>query len=198
MLPSPSRLRNDDLFLTFERLFPSVIFPQENILCRKEDDLLLVQSIVRSYLTHLRSIYSHSHIHSTCSSIIDLFLFIEYNFLEKLEKDLSTRMEYLLEIFNGIENLSSNAEAFIRSILYDSNGSLANFVNNYGVALEHLCKATATNINLRFIRRRKQFLRVMRLEQNRKQEIDDLIFHVSYLLHGNQIFLMKVYLVEIR
>jgi len=140
--------------------------------------MLLVESIIRSYLTHLRSIYSYQRIHSTCLSLIDLFILIESHLLKIIENDLSIRMENLLEIFSGIDNSLTNIESFIHQILYDSNSTIANFVNNYGLALEHLCKTTSNNVNLRFIRRRKQIIQVMRLEQSRKQD-DDLVFHVS-------------------
>jgi hypothetical protein len=178
MIPDSSEMLNNDLFLTFERLFKSVILSNEDISSIKENDILLVESIIRSYLTHLRSIYSYQNVHSTCLSLIDLFIYIEYHFLQKLEHDLCIQMENLLEIFSGIEIPSLNIETFIHSILYDSNSIIANFVNNYGLALEHLSKTTSNNVNLRFIRRRKQFIEVMRLEQTRKQD-DDLGFHVS-------------------
>jgi hypothetical protein len=87
-------------------------------------------------------------------------------------------MENLLEIFSGINSPLTNIESFIHEILYDSNSIMENFVINYGLALEHLCKTTSNNINLRFIRRQKQIIQVMRLEQSRKQD-DDLVFHVS-------------------
>jgi hypothetical protein len=195
MLPDSSSMTNNDLFLTFERLFKSVILSNKDSFIRKENDILLVESIVHSHLTHLRSIYSYQPVHSTFSSIIDLFVFIECHLLKTLENDLCVRMEHLLEVFDGIESLSSNAELFIRSILYDSNSIITNFVDNYGVALEHLCKTTSTNVNLRFIRRRKQFIEVMRLEQTRKQETDDLTFHVSYFFQKiNRIFYFNIYI----
>jgi len=140
--------------------------------------MLLVESIIRSYLTHLRSIYSYQRIHSTCLSLIDLFILIESHLLKTIENDLSIRMENLLEIFSGINNSSINIELFIHEILYDSNSIMENFVINYGLALEHLCKTISNNVNLRFIRRQKQIIQVMRLEQSRKQD-DDLVFHVS-------------------
>jgi hypothetical protein len=164
--------------LTFERLFKSVILSDKNLSLTKENDLLLVESIVRSYLTHLRSIYSYQPVHSTCLSLIDLFIFIECHLLKIIENDLSIRMENLLEIFSGINSPLTNIESFIHEILYDSNSIMENFVINYGLALEHLCKTTSNNINLRFIRRQKQIIQVMRLEQSRKQD-DDLVFHVS-------------------
>jgi hypothetical protein len=164
--------------LTFERLFKSVILSDKNLSLTKENDLLLVESIVRSYLTHLRSIYSYQPVHSTCLSLIDLFIFIECHLLKTIENDLSIRMENLLEIFSGINSPLTNIESFIHEILYDSNSIMENFVINYGLALEHLCKTTSNNVNLRFIRRQKQIIQVMRLEQSRKQD-DDLVFHVS-------------------
>ncbi len=164
--------------MTFERLFKSVILSDKNLSLTKENDLLLVESIVRSYLTHLRSIYSYQPVHSTCLSLIDLFIFIECHLLKIIENDLSIRMENLLEIFSGINSPLTNIESFIHEILYDSNSIMENFVINYGLALEHLCKTTSNNINLRFIRRQKQIIQVMRLEQSRKQD-DDLVFHVS-------------------
>ena len=88
-------------------------------------------------------------------------------------------MEHLLEVLAGIEIPSINTESFIHSILYDLNSTMTNFVANYGAALKHLCKMTSNSVNVRFIRRRKQFIQVMRLEQARKQD-DDLVFHVSY------------------
>jgi hypothetical protein len=121
MLPDSSSMTNNDLFVTFERLFKSVILSNKDSFIRKENDILLVESIVRSHLTHLRSIYSYQPVHSTFSSIIDLFIFIECHLLQTLENDLCTRMEHLLEVFDGIESLSSNAESFIGSILHDSN-----------------------------------------------------------------------------
>jgi len=124
-----------------------------------------VESIVRNYLTHFRSIDSYQRLDSTCVSLIDLFLLIECHLLKSLENDLCHRMENLLEIFSGIEKSSSNTDLFIRSILYDSNSLMTNFVENYGFALENLCKMTSNNVNLRFIRRRKQLIQVMRLEQ---------------------------------
>ena len=164
--------------MTCERLFESVILSNEKICSTKEDEMLLVESIVRSYLTHLRSIYSYQPLHSTYSSLIDLFVFNEYHLLQILENQLCNRMEYLLEVLAGIEIPSSNIESFIRSILYDKNSTITNFVTNYGLALENLSKTTSNNVNLRFIRRRKQFIQVMRLEQTRRQD-DDLVFHVS-------------------
>lgn len=100
-------------------------------------------------------------------------------------------MEYLLEIFSGIENLSLEMETFIHSILYDSNSTIENFVNNYGLALEHLCKTTSNNLNLKFIRRRKQFIQVMGLEQTRKQD-DDLVFHVRLFLINKRKFIQFI------
>lgn len=112
---------------------------------------------------------------------------MEYQSLQTVEHELSARMERLLEVFDGLENPSSDTEALIRSILYPSDSGIANFVNNYGAAIEHLCKTTAANVNLKFIRRRKQFIDVMRLEQARKQETDDLVFHVSDFLSIDRI-----------
>jgi len=178
MIPNPSEMGDNDLFLTFDRLFKSLILSNDEICSTKEDDMLLVESIVRSYLTHLRSIYSYQRFNSTCSSLIDLFILIECHFLKTLENNLCTQMEHLLEIFSGIEIPSSNTDSFIRSILYDSNSIISNFVTNYGLALEHLSKTTSNYLNLRFIRRRKQIIQVMRLEQARKQD-DNLVFHVS-------------------
>jgi hypothetical protein len=59
---------------------------------------------------------------------------------------------------------------------------MTNFVTNYGLALEHLCNTTSNNVNLKFIRRRKQIIQVMHLEQSRKQDTDDLVVHVSYFV----------------
>jgi len=178
MIPEASKLANNDLFLTFEYLFKNIILSNENDYSTKEDDMLLVESIIRSYLTHLRSIYSYQHFHSTYSSLIDLFIFIECHLLKTIENDSSIRMENLLEIFSGIDSPLTNIESFIHEILYDSNSTMTNFVTNYGLALEHLCKTTSNNVDLKFIRRRKQIIEVMRLEQARKQD-DDLVFHVS-------------------
>jgi hypothetical protein len=146
-----------------------------------------VESIVRNYLTHFRSIDSYQRLDSTCVSLIDLFILIECHLLKSSENDLCHRMENLLEIFSGIERSSSNTDLFIRSILYDSNSLMTNFVKNYGLALENLCKMTSNNVNLRFIRRRKQFIQVMRLEQTRKQN-EDLIFHVSDFVKLKKVF----------
>jgi len=157
-----------------------VILSNEKIDSIREDEMLLVESIVRSYLTHLRSIYSYKRLHSISSSLIDLFVSNELHLLQTLENDLCNRMEYLLEVFAGIEISSSNMDSFCRSILYDTNSTITNFVTNYGLALENLSKSTSNNVNLRFIRRRKQLIQVMRLEQARRQD-DDLVFHVSHV-----------------
>ncbi|CAF1137641.1 unnamed protein product [Rotaria sordida] len=116
--------------------------------------MFLVESIVRSYLTHFRSIYSSQH-YSTCSSLIDLFIYIEYHLLKSLEKDLCNRMEYLLEVVAAIDIPLSNTNSFIRSILYDSNSRIQNFAANYNLTLKNLSEMKSNNINLRFIRRRK-------------------------------------------
>jgi hypothetical protein len=55
-------------------------------------------------------------------------------------------------------------------------------VSNYGLALENLSKSISSHVNLRFIRRQKQIIDVMRLEQARKQD-DELVFHVNSLLY---------------
>jgi hypothetical protein len=178
MIPDASQMTDNDLFLTFERLFTSVILSNDDISFTKENDMLLVESIIRSYLTHLRSIYSYQHVDSTCSSLIDLFIYLECHLLKTLANNLCIQMEDLLEIFTGIEIPTSETESFICSILYDKNSTMTNFVINYGVALEHLCKTKSNNVDLKFIRRRKQIIEVMRLEQSRKQD-DDLVFHVS-------------------
>ena len=157
-----------------------MILSNEKIDSIREDEMLLVESIVRSYLTHLRSIYSYKRLHSISSSLIDLFVSNELHLLQTLENDLCNRMEYLLEVFAGIEISSSNMDSFCRSILYDTNSTITNFVTNYGLALENLSKSTSNNVNLRFIRRRKQLIQVMRLEQARRQD-DDLVFHVSHV-----------------
>jgi hypothetical protein len=146
-----------------------------------------VESIVRNYLNHFRSIESYQRFDSTCVSLIDLFLLNECHLLKSLENDLCHRMENLLEIFSGIERSSSNTDLFIRSILYDSNSLMTNFVENYDFALENLCKMTSNNVNLRFIRRRKQLIQVMRLEQTRKQN-EDLVFHVSDFVKLKKVF----------
>ncbi|CAF5201263.1 unnamed protein product, partial [Rotaria magnacalcarata] len=52
------------------------------------------------------------------------------------------------------------------------------FVANYGLALRNISERKQNNINLRFIRRRKQFIQVMRMEQVLKQ--GDRIFHLKY------------------
>lgn len=169
---------NEDLFEIFEQFFDGILFPMKENEMKKEDDMLLVESIIRSYLTHLRSIYSSPPPHSSSSSLIDLFLLLEYQSLKTFEHHLINQMEHLLEIFAGIESPSLQTNAFIRSILFDSNSIIANFINNYRSTLEHLSQSTSKNINLRFIRRRKQFLQIIRLEQSRKQQIDDCEFHV--------------------
>jgi hypothetical protein len=176
---SQSTNNDNNIFFTFDRLFESVILSNEKMDSIREDEMLLVESIVRSYLTHLRSIYSYKSLHSTSSSLIDLFVSNELHFLQTLENDLCNRMEYLLEVFAGIQISSSNIDSFIHSILYDYNSTITNFVTNYGAALQNLSKSTSNNVNLRFIRRRKQFIQVMRLEQARKQD-DELVFHVSH------------------
>lgn len=155
---------------------------------KKEDDMLLVESIVRSYLTHLRSIYSSPPLHLSPSSLIDLFILLEYQSLKTFEHHLIIQMEHLLEIFAGIESPSLDTNAFIRSILFDSNSLIANMINNYRSTLEHLSQSTSKNVNLRFIHRRKQFLQIIRLEQLRKQQIDDCSFHVRGILYFNSSF----------
>ncbi|CAF3428145.1 unnamed protein product [Rotaria socialis] len=176
-IPDPSQSMNNNLFLIFERFFESIVLPNEESYSTKEDEMLLVESIVRSYLTHFRSIYAHQH-PSTPSSLIDLFIFMEYHLLKSLENDLAHQMEYLLEVFSDIEISLPKTDLFIRSILYDSNSTIQNFVANYGLALRNISERKQNNINLRFIRRRKQFIQVMRMEQVRKQ--DDRIFHLKY------------------
>lgn len=172
-----------DLFVRFEQLLSSVLLPVKRIDSKNELDFLLVESIIRSYLTHLRSIYSFPHVHSSISSsLIDLFLLLEYQSLEQFEQNLSNQMEHLLEIFSGLAYSNSDSQAFIPKILYESDLNIEKFVKNYGRTLEHLRRATAKNVNLRFIRRRKQFLQIMRLEQIRQQTTDDLAFHVSSFL----------------
>jgi hypothetical protein len=112
MLPDLSPLTNNELFLTFQRLFPSVILSNTKLSSTKEDEMLLVESITRSYLTHFRSIYSFPrHL-----SLLDFFLSLECQFFQKLEHQLSSQTEQLLEIFAGIEIPSSKTETFIRSI----------------------------------------------------------------------------------
>ncbi|CAF3981160.1 unnamed protein product, partial [Rotaria sordida] len=88
-------------------------------------------------------------------------------------------MEYLLDVFSSIHIPLSNTNSFIRSILYDSNSNIQNFIGNYGLALKNLSQMKSNNINLRFIRRRKQFIQIIRLEQARKQD-DNLVFHLKY------------------
>jgi hypothetical protein len=86
-----------------------------------------VESIVRNYLTHFRSIDSYQRLDSTCISLIDLFILIECHLLKSSENDLCHRMENLLEIFSGIEISSSATDLFIRSILYHSNSVMTIF-----------------------------------------------------------------------
>ncbi|CAF1088574.1 unnamed protein product [Rotaria sordida] len=100
-------------------------------------------------------------------------------FFESLQKNLSHQMEYLLDVFSSIHIPLSNTNSFIRSILYDSNSNIQNFIGNYGLALKNLSQMKSNNINLRFIRRRKQFIQIIRLEQARKQD-DNLVFHLKY------------------
>ena len=149
--------------------------------------MVLVESTVRSYLTHFSSIHPYQHLDTACVSLIDLFIKIECHLLQSLKNDLCNKMEYLLEVFAGIEISSSKTDSFIRSILYDSSSTMKNFVKNYGLALENLSKMTSNDVDLRFIRRRKQFIQVMRLERTRKQN-DDLGFQVSDFVTMNQVF----------
>ncbi|CAF3088863.1 unnamed protein product [Rotaria sp. Silwood2] len=178
LIADPLQSMNNDLFSIFERLFEKIILSNEKNISTKEDDMLLAESIVRSYLTHFRSIYSSQH-HSICSSLIDLFINFEYHLLESLQNNLCHQMEYLLEVFAGIDISLSNTDSFIHSILYESNSNIKHFVANYGLALKNLGEMKSNNVNLRFIRRRKQFIQIMRLEQARKQD-DDLVFHLKY------------------
>lgn len=176
VLPDSSRTKNFDIFLKYENLLEKIVLCDENISSTKEDDMLLAESIIRSYLTHFRSIFSYQH-SSTFLSLSDLFIYMEYRLLKSLEKDLCHQMENLLEIFAGIEIPSSNTSQFIRSILYDSNSNIGNFVSNYGLTLKHISEMKSNNINLRFIRRRKEFLEIMRLERDR-QKHNNRVFHV--------------------
>lgn len=155
----PVQIPTAHLFVTFEHLFDSKILSKERIYPTKEDEMILVESIVRHYLDCLRSIDSDQSLHSTCSSSIDLFLFNEYTLMKKFSNDLYHRMNYLLEVFTRVEVPLSETNLLIRSILYDS--TIANFVRNYQFAFEQISKTNSNNINLRFIRRRKQLLQLM-------------------------------------
>ncbi|CAF4046797.1 unnamed protein product [Rotaria sp. Silwood2] len=77
--------------------------------------MLLVESSVRSYLTHFRSIYSSQH-HLT-------------------EKDLC----HLLKVFTTIDIPLSDTNSFIHSILYDSNSDIQNFVAKRQQFLQITC-----------------------------------------------------------
>ncbi|CAF1139632.1 unnamed protein product [Adineta steineri] len=175
ILPDPLQLPTNKLFITFQCLFNSMILPTELVYSTKDDEMILVEPIVRNYLTYLHSIDSDQCLDSTCSSIMDLFILIEYRLLQKLQNNLCKQMEHLVEVFDNIEIPSSNTNSSIRSILYDSNSTINDFVANCGLALKNLSKNTSNNINLRFIRRRKQFIQLMRLQQN-----ENLIFHLKY------------------
>ncbi|CAF1434843.1 unnamed protein product [Rotaria sp. Silwood1] len=67
-----SQSMNNDLFPIFEHLFEKINLLNEKS-CSTKDEMLLGESLARSYLTHFRSIYFSQH-HSTCSSLIDLFI----------------------------------------------------------------------------------------------------------------------------
>ena len=180
MIPDSSKFLTTNIFLIFERLFENSISLNERYRSTTNDDeMLLVESIIRSYLTHLRSIYSYQPSHSTSSSsLIDSFILIEYNFLQSLEKNLSYQMEYSLDVFAGIDVPLTNTDTFIHSILYDSTSIIKNFVAHFGLIMKNVGQTKVTNVNLRFIRRRKQFIQVLRLEQARKRN-DNFAFHVS-------------------
>lgn len=153
-------------------MFGGIFLSKEKLSSIKEDETILIESIVRHYLDRLRSIDSHQSSHSTSSSSIDLFISNEYVLMQRLSTDLCHRMDHLLEVFARVEMASPEMKLFIRSILHDS--TMANFVRNYQLALEHLGKMNSTDVNLKFIRRRKQFLQLIRLKSD-----DNLRFHVS-------------------
>ena len=179
-LPDQSVSNDVERFARLERLCRPLILPIREIAWKNDEDdqLLLVESIIRSHLTHLRAIYSFPRLHSVASSSsIDLFLAREHQHLIADQDDLSRRMEQLLEILptSDVSLLTSNA--LVRSILYDRPAMIKNFVNNYGSALEYLSKATPSDVNLKFIRRRRALIRLLRLEQASEQE-EELIFQV--------------------
>ncbi len=62
--------------------------------------------------------------------MIDLFIMIERHLLKSSANSLCNGMENLLEVCSGIEISSSATDLFIRSILYDSNSVMTNFVEN--------------------------------------------------------------------
>ncbi|UJR29306.1 hypothetical protein I4U23_010520 [Adineta vaga] len=175
-IPDSIRLPTTQFFFTFDRLFDSILLSKESIDPTKENEMILVESIVRYYLDCLRSTDSQQSLRSICSSSIDLFVLNECALLRELSNDLCDRINHLLEIFTRVETASLETKLFIRSILYGS--TMADLVANYHLASEHICKTDSENINLKFIRRRKQFLQLMRLEQGRQQHVN-LVFHIK-------------------
>ena len=142
-----------------------------------DETMLLTESILRSYLTHLRSIYPYSPPHSS-TSMIELFLNVEFEYLKSTEDKLCQQMEDLLDIFVSSNGSILLTNSFLRSILFHRQSNIDHFISNYGQALESLSKSTSIQVNMRFIQRRKQFLHFISLEQQR-QDDDDLIFQVS-------------------
>ena len=180
-LPDHSSSSDAQRFSRLESLCQPLILPSREIVDQtdSEDQLLLVESIIRSHLTHLRAISSFPRFHLTASSsLIDEFLSREHQHLLADQEELSLRMEQLLEILPTSDMSVFRSNDFIRSILYDRSALINTFVNNYGAALEYLSKATATDVNLKFIRRRGALIRLLRLEQAREQE-EELIFQVT-------------------
>lgn len=142
-----------------------------------DETMLLAESILRSYLTHLRSIYPYAPPHSS-TSMVGLFLHVEFEHMKSIEDKLCQQMEHLLDIFVSSNASILQTNPFLHSILFHRQSNIDHFISNYGQALESLSKSTSTQVNLRFIRRRKQFLHFIALEQQR-QDDDDLVFQVS-------------------
>ena len=151
-----------------------------------EDQMLLAESIIRSYLTHLRSIYSFPPHHSSSSSMGQLFLSVEYQYLKDMERNLSNQMENLLEIFVSSNGSLIEKNSFVRSILYSNPNHLDHFIANYGLALESISKSTSNNINLKYLFRRKQFVQLICVEQQRQQE-EDFVFQFDEQTPSNDV-----------
>ncbi|CAF1651003.1 unnamed protein product [Adineta ricciae] len=171
-ISDPIHFPTAHLFVTFRHLFDGILLSNERISPTKEDQMIFVESIVRHYLDRLRSIDSHQPSHSTSSSSIDLFISNECVLMKKLSTDLCYRMDHLLEVFTRVEVTSPEMESLIRSIPHDS--TIVNFVRNYQIALKHLCEMNSNDVNLKFIRRRRQFLQLIRLKRD-----DNLLFHLK-------------------
>ncbi|CAF1650884.1 unnamed protein product, partial [Adineta ricciae] len=168
-ISDPIQLPSAHLFVIFRRLFAGILLSNERVSSTKEDQMIFVESIVRHYLDRLRSIDSHQSSHS---SPIDLFVSNECVLMRKLSTALCHRMDHLLEVFARVEAASPETKLFIHSILHDF--AMANFVRNYQLTLEHLYKMNSNDVNLKFIRRRRQFLQLIR----RKRD-DNLLFHLK-------------------